>query len=144
MTAAGRSSNGCASIAGGSIHCTPWVASGTVRKNGDAAAMGWTAEQMSCRQPGRVNAAVRHPPPIVGAASKTFTRSPALARTMAADRPLGPAPTTTASSWLETVTHPPWRKLCRPSTQDHGLAADSYHLPESPVWQHGGVDPRRD
>src|SRR5262249_25786843 len=94
---AGPSSTGCASIAGGSTHSTPWAASGTVRKNGETTAIGWTAEQTSCRQPGRVSASDRQPPPTVSAASTTLTDRPAFASTIAAARPFGPAPITMAS-----------------------------------------------
>src|SRR5205085_7777796 len=58
---------------------------------------GWTAEQTSCMKPGSVSSAERTPPPIVAFASNTTTLHPAWARTMAALRPFGPDPTTTAS-----------------------------------------------
>src|SRR3954471_9141947 len=48
-------------------------------------------------KPGRVSSAERDPPPIVCLASSTRTERPARASTIAAARPLGPAPTTTAS-----------------------------------------------
>jgi hypothetical protein len=43
---------------------------------------------------------VRVPPPIVSCASTTRTERPAWASVIAAARPFGPAPTTTASSSL--------------------------------------------
>ena len=58
---------------------------------------GCTAEQTSWTNPGRVSSAERVPPPTVSAPSTTSTERPAWARVMAAARPLGPAPTTTAS-----------------------------------------------
>ena len=91
------SSNGWASAAGGSIHSTPWSASGSVRKNGEATPSGWIAEQTSWTNPGSVSSAERAPPPTVSAASRTRTVSPACANTIAAASPFGPEPTTTAS-----------------------------------------------
>jgi len=58
----------------------------------------WTAEQTSCRNPGCVSDSVRAPPPGASFASRTSKRRPARARTMAADKPLGPAPTTIESN----------------------------------------------
>src|ERR1035437_7287382 len=55
------------------------------------------AEQMSWTKPGTVSSAEREPPPTVSAASTSSTERPAWARRMAAARPFGPAPTTTAS-----------------------------------------------
>src|SRR5688572_25484846 len=55
------------------------------------------AEQTSWWKPGRVNSAVRVPPPISSWASSTRTERPAAARVTAALSPFGPAPTTTAS-----------------------------------------------
>ena len=48
--------------------------------------------------PGSVSSSDRVAPPIVVSASKTRTERPARARVMAAARPLGPEPITTASS----------------------------------------------
>src|SRR5437660_10885486 len=48
--------------------------------------------------PGSVSAWDRMPPPMVDSASSTRTDLPAAARTMAAASPLGPAPTTIAST----------------------------------------------
>src|SRR5712691_1668258 len=48
-------------------------------------------------KPGKVRASVRVPPPIVLSPSMTRTDLPARASVMAAARPLGPEPTTTAS-----------------------------------------------
>ena len=71
--------------------------SGSPAKTGDAAPIGWIAEQTSCRKPGSVSSAVRAPPPIASRASTRSTDRPAAARTTAAASPLGPAPTTMAS-----------------------------------------------
>src|SRR5205823_13681009 len=81
----------------GGIHSSPYSARRSPAKNGEAAAIGWIAEQTSCTKPGNVNSALRVPPPMVGSASWTRTRRPARASSMAAERPLGPLPTTTAS-----------------------------------------------
>ena len=43
--------------------------SGSVLKNGEPAASGWTAEQTSCRNPGKVSSAERALPPMVALAS---------------------------------------------------------------------------
>ena len=43
----------------------PVPARSKARKNGEATAIGCTAEQTSCRKPGSVSSAVRAPPPIV-------------------------------------------------------------------------------
>src|SRR6266511_1445997 len=99
-TAAEPSSSGWASAAGGCTISRPWRSSGSPRRNGEASASGWTAEQTSWWKPERVSSAVRQPPPAVAPASSTRTERPALARTIAAASPLGPAPTTTASGSL--------------------------------------------
>src|SRR3954453_10183865 len=65
-------------------------------KTGEAAAAGYTAENVSCWNPGRVSGSVRTAPPGVSAASRTVTGRPARASRMAAARPFGPAPMTTA------------------------------------------------
>ncbi len=59
--------------------------------------MGWTAEPMSWRKPGTVRGRVLTEPPRVEFASRTRTERPRWARTMAAERPLGPEPTIIAS-----------------------------------------------
>ena len=92
------SSNGCASGASGSIHASPSRARSSERMNGDAAPMGWKAEQTSWTKPGRVSSAERHPPPIVSFASYTVTERPLRASSIAAASPFGPAPTTIAST----------------------------------------------
>ena len=92
------SSIGCAMGTGGWTHSRPCCCNGRRRKNGDAMPSGWTAEQTSCRKPGCVSGSVRAPPPGASFASRTSTRRPARARTMAADKPFGPAPTTIASN----------------------------------------------
>src|SRR5438552_11845617 len=97
MIAAVPSSKGCATIAGGSIHSTPYFESGIVRRKGDAAAVACTAEQTSCTKPGRVSSADLQPPPTVRSASKTVTFHPACASAIAAARPFGPEPITIAS-----------------------------------------------
>jgi len=91
---------GCASGMSGWIHSSPRSARGSRAKKGEAAAIGWIAEQMSCRKPGSVNAALRVPPPMVGSASSMRTRRPARASSMAAESPFGPLPTTTASGMV--------------------------------------------
>src|SRR5450432_1092 len=58
------------------------------------------AEQISCVKPGRVNEAERMPPPMVDSASISNIFNPACCRTMAADNPLGPDPTTSPSYLL--------------------------------------------
>ncbi len=60
--------------------------------------MGWAVEHTSCRNPGRVSASVRQPPPAESAPSTTVTDRPAPARVTAAARPFGPDPTTTTSA----------------------------------------------
>ena len=67
-------------------------------KNGDTAVRGWTAEHTSWTKPGRVSAALRVPPPMVSAPSRTSTERPAAAHVMAAASPFGPEPTTTTST----------------------------------------------
>ena len=47
---------------------------------GDAAAIGWNAEQWSSTSPGTIASELRVPPPIVSAASRTVTATPARAR----------------------------------------------------------------
>ena len=54
---------------------------------------------MSCTKPGCTSSALRTAPPTSGWASSTRTDQPRSARRFAATRPLGPAPTTTAS-WV--------------------------------------------
>src|SRR5581483_8629817 len=90
---ASSSSNGCATHAGDSSHSTSRSSS---LKQADERPSGWIAEQTSWRKPGSVSSSVRMPPPIVGSASWTRTSSPARARVIAAARPFGPDPTTTA------------------------------------------------
>ena len=98
------SSSGCASGAGGWIHSRPCSASGNCSKQGEPAAIGCTAEQTSCTNPGSVNSADRAPPPIVSAPSYTVTAQPARASTIAAARPFGPEPITTARFFAEWPT----------------------------------------
>src|SRR5271156_4701441 len=90
------SSSGWASAAEGQIQCKPASASGKVEKKGDATASGCTADPKSCTKPGRVSAADRVAPPATELASRTSTEKPARARTMAAAKPFGPAPTIVA------------------------------------------------
>src|SRR5687768_6507474 len=82
---------------GGSIHSSPWRPRSSWRKKGDGTARGWTALQISWTTPGWVSSAERIPPPIVDSASKTATLRPVRAIVIAAARPFGPLPTTTAS-----------------------------------------------
>ena len=65
---------------------------------GDAAAAGYTAENVSWRKPGSVSSSVRTAPPGLSAASSTVTGCPFSASRIAAARPFGPAPITTALS----------------------------------------------
>lgn len=97
-TAAVPSSKGCAMGNSGCSQSSPYRASGIVLKTGEPIPSGWTAEQGSWRNPGRVSSSVRAPPPTVSLASNTDTENPRLASSTAAVSPLGPAPTTTASS----------------------------------------------
>ena len=69
-----------------------------MRRNGEASASGWIAEQTSCTNPGSVSSAERQPPPTVSSPSSTRTESPASASAIAAARPFGPEPTTIASA----------------------------------------------
>src|SRR5918996_6010944 len=50
---------------GGSIHSSPYAASGKSRNRGEARANGYTAEQMSWAKPGSVNSDEHTPPPMV-------------------------------------------------------------------------------
>ena len=74
----------------------PSEARSSSARNGDAAAIGWTAEQWSCTRPGTIICELRVPPPIVSLASSTVTSSPARASRAAAASPFGPPPTTIA------------------------------------------------
>src|SRR4051794_28918328 len=65
-------------------------------KTGEAAAAGYTEENVSCWNPGSVSGSVRTAPPGVSAASRTVTGRPSRASRMAAASPFGPAPITTA------------------------------------------------
>ncbi len=71
---------------------------GRAAKKGEATASGCIAEHTSWTKPGRVSSSDRVPPPARSAASSTTTEQLARASVTAAARPLGPAPTTTASS----------------------------------------------
>ena len=73
------------------------VGSGNVVKKGESTVSGWTAEHTSWRNPGSVRAADRAPPPTVSLPSTTSTVRPLCAMAIPADRPFGPAPTTSAS-----------------------------------------------
>src|ERR1700683_4679984 len=95
------SSSGWANSAGGQIQCSPDSARGKVEKNGDATARGWTADPRSWTNPGKVSSADRAAPPATEAASRTSTAKPALARTMAAAKPFGPAPTILAVGGID-------------------------------------------
>src|SRR5579863_8519345 len=58
---------------------------------------------MSCTKPGKVSSIEREPPPMVSFASNTITDRPVRAIVMAAARPFGPPPTTTAS-YVDALT----------------------------------------
>src|SRR6266850_7154511 len=106
-TTALPSSNGCASGASGWTQRSPNSDRRIELKNGDAAAIGWNAEHTSWTKPGRVSAAERVPPPISSFASYTVTDRPERAIAIAAAKPFGPAPTTTASGMLSrTIADP--------------------------------------
>src|SRR5690606_33058494 len=90
-------SSGCAKGISGWTHSSPWSSSGSVRKNGDPMANGWTLAQTSCTHPASVSSSLRSPPPGVSAPSSTSTDRPASATVIAAARPFGPEPITTAS-----------------------------------------------
>src|ERR687898_3152300 len=73
--------------------------------------------------PGRVNASDRTAPPGSLAPSRTSTERPALASTIAAARPFGPAPTTMAS-WARRFTpglFRPGDSCLGPARHDVGL-----------------------
>ncbi len=118
------SPRGCANGTAGWRRRAPCVSSPKRRKKGDAAAIGCAAEQTSWRNPGSVSSSVRQPPPILWAASSTRTDSPAAARTTAAARPLGPAPTTSASvrSELTGPAHPDACAHQRPPCRSRWIA----------------------
>src|SRR5665213_1051673 len=82
---------------------SPYRSAGNSRKNREEVAKGMTDAPTSWRKPGRVSSAVRHAPPTSSAASTTCTARPRSASTMAAASPLGPEPTTTASSGRVTA-----------------------------------------
>jgi len=60
-------------------------------------ARGWTVEHISWTNPGRVSCADLRPPPIVDFPSIITTDLNLWMSVMAADKPLGPEPITTAS-----------------------------------------------
>ena len=90
-------SSGCANSTCGRANRTPRASRSKRWKNGEASASGCTAEQTSCRNPGRVSSSVRQPPPMAGSPSITWTARPAAASVTAAASPFGPLPTITAS-----------------------------------------------
>ena len=67
------SSSGCASGTG-SIHSRPCDRSGKERRNGEATAIGWMAEQTSWWNPGAVSSALRAPPPTESRATGSRER----------------------------------------------------------------------
>src|SRR5487761_525269 len=77
-----------------------------LRKNGEASAIGCTAEQMSWVNPGSVSCAERAPPLRTSLASSTKTDRPARAHVIAAAKPFGPAPITMASYGLAMLGLP--------------------------------------
>jgi hypothetical protein len=86
-----------ASADGGWTISSPCSPRGSARKNGDPGTNGWIDEQTSWTKPGSVSSAERTPPPMVSSASRTSIRRPARASVIAAAKPFGPEPTTTAS-----------------------------------------------
>src|SRR3954447_9427482 len=93
---------------------------------GDAAAAGYTEENVSCWNPGSVSASVRTAPPGVSAASSTVTGRPARASRMAAASPFGPAPITTAPNPSMSVD--PQRELVQQRESLHPLAGAAEDL----------------
>src|SRR5437773_1545060 len=67
-------------------------------------------------KPGSVNSVDRAPPPTVSRASKTQTDQPARAISMAAARPFGPEPTTTASKSIALFYMPRPQFLRQPQS----------------------------
>src|SRR5688572_3707310 len=64
------------------------------------------AEHTSCTKPGKVSPCDRIPPPTVSLPSTSNTDSPVCCSRMAAAKPFGPEPTTTASkSFLFIFNH---------------------------------------
>jgi hypothetical protein len=49
----------------GSINWSPYLFNDKVLKKGEAIPKGCIAEQISCLKPGKVNSAVRKPPPML-------------------------------------------------------------------------------
>ena len=72
------------------MNSNPYSANGSVWKKGDPTAIGCTALQISCTNPGNVSSADRSPPPIADLPSSTSTDSPFCCNTIAAASPLGP------------------------------------------------------
>src|SRR5262245_25038803 len=68
----------------------------------DAAASGWKELQVSCTKSGDRLRSLRTAPPTVSCASSSSTCHPASASRFAATSPLGPPPTTTASTASES------------------------------------------
>ncbi len=115
-TAARPPSSGWASGTSGWTHSRPYRSSGSPFSTGDPAPNACTAAPTSCTKPGSVYSAERQPPPTWSAASSTVTDRPALANVTAAARPLGPDPTTTAStirrSWHASGDQPQALEPC--------------------------------
>src|SRR3954454_22748827 len=103
-------------------------------KTGEAAAAGYTAENVSCWNPGKVSGSVRTAPPGVSAASSTVTGRPARASRMAAASPFGPAPITSAVAC--DISGDPERELVEQrqplDAAVAGVAAE-HHLPPERV-----------
>ena len=96
IVAAVPSSNGWARSTSGQAHSSPWRSRSRPLSAGESTTRGWVAEQSSWTRPGRVSSLLLAPPPIVVAASRTVTPTPARASVAAQARPFGPAPTTIA------------------------------------------------
>ena len=69
---------------------TPWAARSMSAKAGEASRSGWTAEQTSWRNPGRVSSAVRQPPPGSSGGLVDVDRQAGPGQVSAATSPLGP------------------------------------------------------
>src|SRR6266511_3857038 len=77
--------------------CSTVMALPPLSKNFRSGGRAMTVEQTSWRKPGSSSSSVRRPPPWTASRSRTSTDMPASASVIAAARPLGPEPTTTAS-----------------------------------------------
>ena len=102
-----------------------------LENTGEAAAAGYTEENVSWRNPGRVSSSVRTAPPGSSAASSTVTARPARARAMAAASPFGPLPITTACSiTVQAIRSASWCSIESRSTRS-GLSSPETTWPQN-------------